>query len=106
MKSVASIQKITKAMKMVAASKMRSAQLMTEQSRGIVSPMVKMLGDLPDVDVTKNITVPVTTDRGLCGGINTTVCKYARATIKAIGGAQFAATGAAVLECAAGAHNW
>ena len=34
MKSVASIQKITKAMKMVAASKMRSAQLATEQSRG------------------------------------------------------------------------
>lgn len=87
MKSVASIQKITKAMKMVAASKMRSAQIATEQSRGIVVPMVKMLGDLPNVDVAKNITVPITTDRGLCGGINTTVCKYARATLKAIGGA-------------------
>ena len=86
MKSVASIQKITKAMKMVAASKMRSAQLATEKSRGIVAPFVKLLGDLPDVDVAKNITVPVTTDRGLCGGINTTVCKYARATVKTLAG--------------------
>ncbi|GAB4815770.1 hypothetical protein N2152v2_002816 [Parachlorella kessleri] len=88
MKSVASIQKITKAMKMVAASKMRSAQLATEKSRGIVAPFVKLLGDLPDVDVAKNITVPITTDRGLCGGINTTVCKYARATTKTLAGGE------------------
>lgn len=47
MKSVENIQKITKAMKMVAASKMRAAQAATEQSRGIVGPLIKMLGDLP-----------------------------------------------------------
>lgn len=47
MKSVQNIQKITKAMKMVAASKMRLAQAATEQSRGMVAPFVKLLGDLP-----------------------------------------------------------
>lgn len=75
MKSVANIQKITKAMKMVAASKMRAAQANTENSRGIVQPLVRLLGDLPAVEGSKNVFVPITSDKGLCGGINTTVCK-------------------------------
>ena len=41
------IQKITSAMKMVAASKMRVAQLATEASRGITYPLLKLLGDQP-----------------------------------------------------------
>lgn len=81
MKSVKNIQKITKAMKMVAASKMRSAQVLTEQSRGIVEPLVRLLGDMPASEAEKNLTVPVSTDRGLCGGINTTISKYARSII-------------------------
>lgn len=32
------------------------------------------------VDVKKNVTVPITSDKGLCGGINTTITKYTRAT--------------------------
>ncbi|PSC70627.1 ATP synthase subunit mitochondrial [Micractinium conductrix] len=84
MKSVANIQKITKAMKMVAASKMRSAQANTENSRGIVTPLVRLLGDLPAAEGAKNVYVPVTSDKGLCGGINSTVCKYTRATVKAV----------------------
>ena len=75
MKSVANIQKITKAMKMVAASKMRSAQAATEQSRGIVLPFLRLLGDLPAAEGARNIYVPVTSDKGLCGGINSTVVK-------------------------------
>ena len=47
MRSVTNIQKITKAMKMVAASKMRVAQASTMKSRGLSTPMVKLLGDLP-----------------------------------------------------------
>lgn len=27
------------------------------------------------------MVVPITSDKGLCGGINSTVCKYARATL-------------------------
>jgi F0F1-type ATP synthase gamma subunit len=85
MKSVGNIQKITKAMKMVAASKMRSAQANTEKSRGIASPFLKLLGDLPAAEGKKNVYIPITTDRGLCGGINTTMAKYTRASMKAIG---------------------
>lgn len=47
MKSVQNIQKITKAMKMVAASKMRNAQVLTENSRGMVQPFVRLTGDMP-----------------------------------------------------------
>lgn len=84
MKSVANIQKITKAMKMVAASKMRSAQASTMNSRGIVQPLVRLLGDLPAAEGFKNVFVPITSDKGLCGGINSTVCKYTRASVKAV----------------------
>lgn len=82
MRSVGNIQKITKAMKMVAASKMRSAQAATENARGITQPFVKILGDLPAAEGEKNVFVPVTTDRGLCGGINTTIAKYTRVAMK------------------------
>lgn len=32
-----------------------------------------------DVDVGKNVVVAITSDKGLCGGINSTVCKHTRA---------------------------
>lgn len=32
------------------------------------------------VDVANNVTVAITTDKGLCGGINTSISKYARMT--------------------------
>ena len=47
MKSVENIKKITSAMKMVAASKMRTAKSRMEQSRGVVKPLVQFLGDMP-----------------------------------------------------------
>ena len=47
MKSVKSIQKITKAMKMVAASKLRGIQSKTESSRGFWQPFVALTGDHP-----------------------------------------------------------
>lgn len=86
MKSVGNISKITKAMKMVAASKMRSAQVNTENSRGISQPLLRLLGDLPDAQGKKNVYVPITSDKGLCGGINTTVCKYIRGAMRAEAG--------------------
>lgn len=86
MKSVQNIQKITKAMKMVAASKMRLAQVATEKSRGIVTPLTRLLGDFPAVDVENNVTVPVTSDKGLCGGINTSMAKYTRTLLAMYGG--------------------
>jgi len=52
-----------------------SVQANTENSRGIVLPLVRLLGDLPSAVGAKNVVVPVTSDKGLCGGINTVVCK-------------------------------
>jgi len=78
MRSVGNTKKITAAMKMVAASKMRVAETVSDRSRGMVEPFIKVLGDNPDVDAPKNLVVPITSDKGLCGGINTTVVKYTR----------------------------
>jgi F-type H+-transporting ATPase subunit gamma len=47
MKSVGNIAKITKAMKMVAASRLRGVQTRMEQSRGLPVPFLKLLGDQP-----------------------------------------------------------
>ena len=78
MKSVGNIQKITAAMKMVAASRLKGAQIKMEKSRGIVQPLFRMLGDQPGIEAEKTMVVPVSSDKGLCGGINTTVVKYSK----------------------------
>jgi len=65
-------------MKLVAASKLRQAQVNVEKSRGIIEPFTKVLGDFPTTAAEKAITMPITSDRGLCGGINTTMAKYTR----------------------------
>ena len=75
MKSVSNIQKITKAMKMVAASRLKPAQDKAMASRGMVTPFFKLLGDLPGVETTKTLMVPISSDKGLCGGINGNVVK-------------------------------
>ncbi|XVF49966.1 hypothetical protein PTKIN_Ptkin04bG0058500 [Pterospermum kingtungense] len=78
MKSVKNIQKITKAMKMVAASKLRAIQTKAENSRGLWQPFTALLGDLPSVDVKKNVIVTISSDKGLCGGINSTSVKISK----------------------------
>ncbi|KAL2479165.1 ATP synthase subunit gamma [Forsythia ovata] len=82
MKSVRNIQKITKAMKMVAASKLRAIQTRAENSRGLWQPFTALLGDTPSVDVKKNVIVTISSDKGLCGGINSTSVKISRALHK------------------------
>ncbi|KAH7440181.1 hypothetical protein KP509_04G095200 [Ceratopteris richardii] len=79
MKSVKSIQKITKAMKMVAASKLRGVQVKAENSRGFWQPFVALLGDHPDIESKKNVILTISSDRGLCGGINSTSVKFSKA---------------------------
>ena len=64
MKSVGNIQKITAAMKMVAASRLKGAQTKMEKSRGMVQPMVRMLGDQPGIEAEKTMIVPVSSDKG------------------------------------------
>ncbi|KAK3198745.1 hypothetical protein Dsin_022160 [Dipteronia sinensis] len=82
MKSIKNIQKITKEMKMVAASKLRSIQVRTENSRCLWEPFTALLGDTPSVDIKKNVIVMISSDKGLCGGINSTSVKISKAIYK------------------------
>jgi len=92
--SVKSTQKITSAMKMVAASKLRRAQMQAEAARPYAERMERMLGALA-ASVQGSPTAPqllagtgndkthlliaVTADRGLAGAFNTNVGRMTRA---------------------------
>jgi len=94
--SVKSTQKITSAMKMVAAAKLKRAQSQAEAARPYAERMERMLGELagglqgregaPPLlagtggDETHLIVV-VTSDRGLCGAFNSSVVRSARLLI-------------------------
>jgi len=96
-KSVKSTQKITKAMKMVAASKLRRSQLAAEAARPFALAMEGMLRNLA-AGFTQNDSAPplligngrddrhmlivATSDRGLCGGFNSSIIKGARLKIR------------------------
>ena len=92
-KSVKSTQKITKAMKMVAAAKLRRAQESAEKGRPFSEKMNNVILNLSnsiyDKDSaskflvgtgkdTTHLCVVITADRGLCGGFNTNICRKAR----------------------------
>lgn len=97
--SVKSTRKITSAMKMVAAAKLRRAQEQAEASRPYAQRMERMLGSLAAAaegqagapkllagtgsDETHLILV-ATADRGLCGGFNTSIVREARRTIRSL----------------------
>ena len=91
-KSVKSTQKITSAMKMVAAAKLRRAQENAEQSRPYSSLMSAMIASLaakadPTLGPTllvgtgrsaNHLLVVVSADRGLCGGFNGGIIRSTR----------------------------
>ncbi|KAG8458861.1 hypothetical protein KFE25_004195 [Diacronema lutheri] len=82
--SVKSIQKITKAMKMVAASKLRGAQTRMEASRPFVgsSPAaLKEALDTSEAKSEKHFFLPISSDKGLCGGVNSSVVKATKAMV-------------------------
>jgi len=89
-KSIQNTQKITKAMEMVAASKMRKAQERMRASRPYAEKMRVVLSHLAQAhceykhsylqdreDVKRVGYIVVSTDRGLCGGLNTNMFKAA-----------------------------
>ncbi|MDC0937959.1 F0F1 ATP synthase subunit gamma [Pelagibacteraceae bacterium] len=98
-KSVKSTQKITKAMKMVAAAKLRKAQESAEKGRPYSQKMQNII-----LNLTKSINDPqnapkllvgtgqdktylcvvLSADRGLCGGFNSNICKLAKMNFKKI----------------------
>ena len=98
-KSVKSTQKITKAMKMVAAAKLRKAQENAEKGRpysqkmqNIILNLTKSINDRENapkllVGTGKDQTylcVVLTADRGLCGGFNSNICKLAKTNFEEI----------------------
>jgi len=98
-KSVKSTQKITKAMKMVAAAKLRKAQENAEKGRPYSKNMQNIILNLTrSISDPKNapkllsgtgndktyLCVVLTADRGLCGGFNTNICKLAKTSFKKI----------------------
>jgi F-type H+-transporting ATPase subunit gamma len=93
---VKSTQKITKAMKMVAAAKMRRAQESIMQARPYARTMAEMLKHLastvdtacfpelaPHEEVESVAVIVVTADRGMCGAFNSNIFKTAAAHIEA-----------------------
>ena len=98
-KSVKSTQKITKAMKMVAAAKLRKAQENAEKGRpysqkmqNIILNLTRSISDPQNapkllvgtgIDKT-HLCVVLTADRGLCGGFNSNICKLAKSSFKKI----------------------
>ncbi|MBX6374825.1 MAG: F0F1 ATP synthase subunit gamma [Acetobacteraceae bacterium] len=97
--SVKSTRKITQAMKMVAAAKLRRAQAQAESARPYAERMERMLASL-GAAVANSPTAPrmlvgtgqdkvhllvvVTADRGLAGPFNANVSRFARARIRAL----------------------
>ena len=88
-KSIKSTQKITKAMQMVAASKMRRSQDAMQEGRPYVENILRVIAHLlkahgevahpffseSDKPVKKVGYIVVSTDRGLCGGLNINLFK-------------------------------
>ena len=97
--SVKSTRKITKAMQMVAAAKLRRAQEAAEQSRPYTERFNAVLGGLAAAVGTSDgaplllrgtgsdqvhMLVVMTAERGLCGGFNSTIVKLAKARAQAL----------------------
>ena len=86
--SVKNTQKITQAMKMVSAAKLRRAQENITNLRPYAHGLLKVIADIAvthriqhplltmDQNAKKILVVVLTSDRGLCGGFNSSVNKF------------------------------
>jgi len=78
-KTVTNIRKITKAMKMVAAAKLRSVQSFLEQVRFFQKDIAEIWPEsTADKTNGKKLLVVMSSDRGLCGGVNTVIARAVR----------------------------
>ncbi len=97
--STKATQKITKAMQMVAASKLRRAQAAAEAARPYAERMEKVLGNIASsvTDISSappllagtgkdqvHLMVVCTAERGLCGAFNSSIVRLAREKINAL----------------------
>ena len=101
-KSVENTRKITKAMEMVAASKMRKAQDRMRAARPYAQRIAAITANLskanpeyrsplmrePEAGKARNVGfIVVTTDKGLCGGLNTNVLRAVTTRMREVQGA-------------------
>lgn len=113
-KSVQNTRKITKAMEMVAASKMRKAQDRMRAARPYASKIRNICANLSKAnpeyrheymvarETVKNVAaIVVTTDKGLCGGLNTNVLRLVTTKFQS-----FEEAGAKVRATAIGAKGF
>lgn len=86
LKSVTNIQKITKSMKMVSSAKFKRAETELKKMRAM-GPASNVLTEKAEVTASENpqkiLLVPISSDRGLCGGIHSGLSKAVRAKIDA-----------------------
>jgi F-type H+-transporting ATPase subunit gamma len=97
--SVKSTQRITSAMKMVAAAKLRRAQELAQESRPYAERMERMLTSVAASAVSMagappllvgngrddvHLLIVMSSDRGLCGGFNGNVARWTRNRIRAL----------------------
>lgn len=82
------IEKITKSMKMVSAAKLRGDQNRLAAAKPFASWAGSITGEpkmLEDLDVSefpqKNLFVVLTTDKGLCGGVNSILCRLTKTAL-------------------------
>ncbi|CAE8581290.1 unnamed protein product [Polarella glacialis] len=84
MRSIANMKKITKAMKMVATAKFKKDMTKMENGLPFARPVMALFQRLPVDEKPGPITyLAVTSDKGLCGGVNTQVSKQVRLGLQA-----------------------
>lgn len=75
-KSVVNIEKITKAMKMVAAAKLRGAQANLDVAKQFVVGIDRAWGEETNkITTSKPLIVGMSSDKGLCGGVHSVIMK-------------------------------
>jgi len=82
LKSVKNIQKITKSMKMVSAAKFAQAERSLKHCRPYGEALLKSeVEPEADTNVKKHLVVAISSDRGLCGAIHSSICKAVKASM-------------------------
>lgn len=91
--SVSSTMQITSAMKMVSAAKLKKAQDSVQQMRPYANKLKEILQNVSSTldasenrfaeqrDVKKVLLIPISSNRGLCGGFNSSILKATRSAI-------------------------
>ena len=93
-KSVSGTRKITKAMEMIASSKIRRAQRRILEARPFIDKIADFISDIacyssvsdplliPHAETKKTLILGITADRGLCGGYNSNIIRLIEKTVR------------------------